>query len=94
MQLITVALIIIARDTYISQREGRITVTSYLARSADEINALWVTFKFLFITRITGMSTSATKEVGRAWADRPCRYTLITLVTLCDVSPLFRESPL
>ena len=93
MQLITVALIIIARGTYISQREGSITVTSYLARSADEINALWVTFKFSFITRITGMSTSATKEVGRAWADRPCRYTLITLVTLCDVSPLFRESP-
>jgi len=47
MQLITVALIIIARGTYISQREGSITVTSYLARSADEINALWVTFKVL-----------------------------------------------
>lgn len=54
----------------------------------------WVTFKFSLITlEQREWRTSATKEVGRAWADRPCRYTLITLVTLCDVSPLFRESP-
>lgn len=68
-------------------------MNAYLARSSDEINARWVSDCQVYNPRAAGIRTSATKEVGRAWADRPCRYTLITLVTLCDVSPLFRESP-
>lgn len=94
MQAITVALVIIAGSTY-SSAKGAWLSRTLISRSSDEINARWVSdFQVLvYNPRAAGMRTSATKEVGRAWADRPCRYTLITLVTLCDVSPLFRESP-
>jgi len=94
VQVITVALIIIARDCYSSAKGAWLSRALYLARSFNEINARWMSdFQVLvYNPRVAGIASS-TKEVGRAWADRPCRYTLITLVTLCDVSPLFRESP-